>query len=58
MQKVPAGEQLPAARLLIAAYAINGGPGGGRPKAVDLSFMALALLYIQGILQKLSLTRQ
>ncbi len=30
--------------MLIAAYAINGGPGGGRAKAVDLSFMALAFI--------------
>ena len=30
--------------MLIAAYAINGGPGGGRAKAVDLSFVALAFI--------------
>ena len=30
--------------MLIAGYAINGGPGGGRPKAVDLSFMGLAFV--------------
>ncbi|MGZ4715556.1 MAG: cbb3-type cytochrome c oxidase subunit I [Acidimicrobiales bacterium] len=32
--------------ILIAAYAINGGPGGGRPKAVDLSFMGLAFVLV------------
>ena len=30
--------------MLIAAYAINGGPGGGRAKAVDLSFVAMAFI--------------
>jgi heme/copper-type cytochrome/quinol oxidase subunit 1 len=30
--------------MVLAGYAINGGPGGGRPKAVDLSFMGLAFV--------------
>jgi cytochrome c oxidase subunit I len=30
--------------LLVAAYAIDGGPAGGRAKAVDLSFAALAMV--------------
>jgi heme/copper-type cytochrome/quinol oxidase subunit 1 len=30
--------------MLVAAYAINGGPGGGRSSAVDLSFVALAFV--------------
>lgn len=32
--------------LLIAAYAIDGGPGGSRFKAVDLSFVGLALVLV------------
>jgi heme/copper-type cytochrome/quinol oxidase subunit 1 len=32
--------------LLVAAYAIDGGAHGGRPKAVDLSYAGLALLIV------------
>src|SRR4051794_32926856 len=36
--------------LLIGAYAINGGPDGGRAKGVDLALVALALIIVSLVL--------
>jgi heme/copper-type cytochrome/quinol oxidase subunit 1 len=39
--------------VLIAAYAVDGGPGGSRAKAVDLSFAGLALVLVALIVASL-----